>query len=177
MTTTVGIDQSLTNTGIFTLISSSDPHYIAIKPAFDGDKIGRLASIRSMVQMRLMSERPDLVIMEDYAYAIGDSSRSCSLGELGGVIRLVVYDLKLPLLIVNPSQLKKFASGKSQIDKPHVMLQVYKRYGLEPIDDNHADAYVLARIGQAYLDDKWAEAAFEKEVIAILRQKGLAIRA
>jgi Holliday junction resolvasome RuvABC endonuclease subunit len=60
--------------------------------------------------------------------------------------------------------LKKFVSGKGTAKKQEMMLQAYKRYGVEINDDNAVDAYGLARIAAEYVTD-----SIEKEVILKLR--------
>ena len=51
------------------------------------------------------------------------------------------YPLKVP-----PMTLKKFAAGKGNAKKQEMLLQIYKRWGVEFTDDNAADAYALARL-------------------------------
>ncbi len=59
-------------------------------------------------------------------------------------------------LVVPPARLKKFACGKGNAKKDEIRLAVYKRWGFEAPTNDEVDAYVLARIGLAYLgyDDK-----------------------
>jgi crossover junction endodeoxyribonuclease RuvC len=42
--------------------------------------------------------------------------------------------------------LKKYATGKGTAKKQEMLLQMYKRWGVEFNDDNAADAYALARL-------------------------------
>jgi Holliday junction resolvasome RuvABC endonuclease subunit len=42
--------------------------------------------------------------------------------------------------------LKKYAAGKGNAKKQEMLLQIYKRWGLEFNDDNAADAYSLGRL-------------------------------
>ena len=42
--------------------------------------------------------------------------------------------------------LKKYASGKGNAKKQEMLLQIYKRWGVEFNDDNAADSYALARL-------------------------------
>jgi crossover junction endodeoxyribonuclease RuvC len=42
--------------------------------------------------------------------------------------------------------LKKYAAGKGNAKKQEMLLQIYKRWGMEFSDDNAADAYALARL-------------------------------
>jgi hypothetical protein len=51
------------------------------------------------------------------------------------------------------------------------MQQVYKRWGFEASDNNVADAFVLAKIGQAYLGGFGELTAFQESVITALRKE------
>jgi Holliday junction resolvasome RuvABC endonuclease subunit len=92
------------------------------------------------------------------------------LGELGGIIRLAVHEalheVCPPPLIVSPSSLKKFATGKGNVPKDNVMLAVYKKWDAEFTSNDLADAYTLARI--AYAVDNGADLEYEKAVLVQL---------
>jgi crossover junction endodeoxyribonuclease RuvC len=56
--------------------------------------------------------------------------------------------------------LKKYAAGKGNAKKQEMLLQIYKRWGIEFNDDNAADSYALARlVGKTSID------AVEKAVV------------
>ena len=74
-----------------------------------------------------------------------------ALGELGGVIKCALFEERQPYIVVPPARLKKFACGKGNAKKDEVRLEVYKRWGFEAPSNDEVDAYVLARIGLAYL--------------------------
>lgn len=105
-------------------------------------------------------------------YAPGAKFNRELLGELGGVVRLAVHDalheVCPPPLIVPPSSLKKFATGKGNVPKDNVLLAVYKKWGKEFKSNDLADAYTAARI--AYAVDNGAELAYEREVLSALTQ-------
>ena len=42
--------------------------------------------------------------------------------------------------------LKKYATGKGNAKKQEMLMQIYKRWGVEFNDDNAADSYALARL-------------------------------
>ena len=80
------------------------------------------------------------------------------LGELSATVRLTIYDFfdddRKYILKVPPMTLKKFAAGKGNAKKQEMLLQIYKRWGLEFTDDNAADAYALGRlISKTYIND------------------------
>lgn len=100
----------------------------------------------------------DLVVMEGYANAAKFGRESA--GELGGVVKMAIHDVTSQYpLIVPPTSLKKFVTGKGNAKKNEMLLGVYKRWGVEFGDDNQADAYALEQFGRAYLFIQWGEDA------------------
>jgi crossover junction endodeoxyribonuclease RuvC len=118
----------------------------------------------------------DLVLLEGYAYAAQNQAHQ--IGELGGVIRRMLHKRMQRWIEVAPSQVKKFAAGKGNAKKDLIIMQVYKRWGVEFTNSDEADAFVLAKIGQA-LVEKWDPdhednnplTTFQWEVILDLRKK------
>ena len=94
------------------------------------------------------------------------SQAALVLGELSATVRLAIYDFfpeedprQFPLK-VPPMTLKKYAAGKGNAKKQEMLLQIYKRWGIEFNDDNAADSYALARlVGKFSID------AVEKAVV------------
>ena len=67
--------------------------------------------------------------------------------------------------------MKKFATGKGNVEKNVVMKAVYKRFGIDTDDDNTADAVVLGYIGLA-LTNEWDPTTQEQwDVIADIRKR------
>lgn len=149
---TVGIDQSLTGFAL-TALSLDDPKkhitWVYKSPYFG---IERLIDIREWLidHFNYLAEH-DLTIM-DIAMegTVLASQAALVLGELSATVRLAIYDTfddhrKYPLK-VPPMTLKKYASGKGNAKKQEMLLQIYKRWGVEFSDDNAADSYALARL-------------------------------
>jgi Holliday junction resolvasome RuvABC endonuclease subunit len=129
----LGLDLSLTATGI------ADPtgRLFTIKPR--GRRgMQRLAYIRNRI-LEQVALGTDLVAIEGYSYASKGSS-GVSLGELGGVIRLALWEAGTPLAEVPPSCLKKYATGRGNASKDEVLVACVKRLGLEPRSNNESDA-------------------------------------
>jgi Holliday junction resolvasome RuvABC endonuclease subunit len=149
---TGGIDQSLTGFAL-TALSLDDPKkhitWVYKSPYFG---IERLVDIRQWLVDHLeYLEEHDLEVadlaMEGTVLA---SQAALVLGELSATVRLAIYDLyedhrRYPLK-VPPMTLKKYASGKGNAKKQEMLLQIYKRWGVEFNDDNAADSYALARL-------------------------------
>lgn len=101
------------------------------------------------------------VAMED---TVRSSFAASSLGELSAVTKMTCHTVlkgrsQYPLR-VPPTTLKKYATGRGNAKKAEIMLSVYKKWGVEILDDNLADAYVLSRIAAGY-----ADTAYERDVL------------
>lgn len=83
---------------------------------------------------------PDLVLIEDYAFSRGGHAHE--IGELGGVMKNQLIELSQAYLLVGPSALKKFATGKGNANKVAMAVAAAK-LGLEFGDDNQCDAWWL----------------------------------
>ena len=89
---------------------------------------------------------PALVVIE--GYAMGSKFIRSEQIELAAQARYVCWGLKVPVLEVTPSTLKKFVTGGGRATKDQVMMHVLKRWHFESATNNIADAYGLARIGR-----------------------------
>ncbi len=140
----LGLDLSLTGTGIVVLNKDSEVVYAkTVKNDLTGP--ARLVFIRNEIASVLEDCTPTKVCIENYAMGIR-SGQSFSIGELGGVVRTLLYQHGYEFLLASPTQLKKFITGKGVAEKDVIMLSVYKNFGYEPKDNNIADAYGLAKI-------------------------------
>ena len=155
----IGIDQSLTGFA-FSAVSLNDPSkhttWVYKSPYFG---IERLVDIRTWLDDHLhyVDEKHEIedLAMEGTVLA---SHAALVLGELSATVRLTIYDFfdddRKYILKVPPMTLKKFAAGKGNAKKQEMLLQIYKRWGLEFTDDNAADAYALGRlISKTYIND------------------------
>lgn len=154
----VGLDPSLTGTGVAILPS----RIYTIKSKQRGVK--RLIELREAIRQEITNA--DLVVIENYAYCRANQAHQ--IGELGGIIRVLLTESGVKWITVAPAQLKKFATGKGNTKKEHILQQVYKRWGVECKTSDEADAFVLAKIGQALVEDVELT-KFQKEVIEKLK--------
>jgi Holliday junction resolvasome RuvABC endonuclease subunit len=145
----LGIDQSLTHSGVVILDGKGNFQYgFAIKPKTRG--VTRLKEIVATLRENLNPEFTYFTCMEGYSYG-NMFGKAFELGELGGIIKCWAGSG----LIVAPTTLKKFITGKGKlekgIDKKDIIPRIVKeKWGFETKDDNIADAYGLARIAYLY---------------------------
>ena len=145
----IGIDQSLTGTGIVVLDSKKSMIFkklIVTKPKDFDQEIERLIHIREEIKKINKSFNIKLSVLEGFGFgARGDAI--FQLAGLGYLIREYFYTENIPLKIVPPTTLKKFITGRGNCGKDLILLNVYKKWGVEFTDDNLADAYGLAMYG------------------------------
>jgi crossover junction endodeoxyribonuclease RuvC len=141
MTTIYGLDLSLTQTGW-----ASPTRTGTYKPrGITGTE--RLNWIRNRI-IDMITCHPGgqpHVVIEGYAY--GARHQAHQIGELGGAVRLALFDRDIPFTEVSPSTLKKLATGKGNSNKYGVMAAATKRLGYEGTNDNEADALWLRQYG------------------------------
>ena len=157
----IGIDPSYSGFGITVLMYDE---YFTQVIKFDNSGSTRLANIYEYLQNYLESitdEHPiKEVAMEGYAYG---SQMSHMLGELGGVVKLALHYYGIEPLIVAPTSLKKYVTGKGTgVQKNVMLLSTYKKWGIEFTDDNAADSYALARIASKYSTTDYEKAVLDK---------------
>lgn len=154
----MGIDQSYTG---FAVTFLNDFGYTTTVYKSEKRGIDRLADIQQHLRERLTAaslwDAPTDVAIEGYAFG---SQMANMLGELGGMVKLTLLERDIYPLIVPPTSLKKYVTGKGNgVPKSQMLLYVYKKWGVELPDDNAADSYALARLVSGKHD-----LAYEKEV-------------
>ena len=145
----LGIDQSLNGTGLCLL--ATDASSARLSTVDPGNLVGgkRLVAIKNalVALCRSVEWRLDFAALE--GYSIGSVNRPFDLGEVGGIIRLILTENGIPYEIVPPVQVKQFATGTTGATK-EVMVAAAQALGATPSTDDEADAFFLARIARAY---------------------------
>ena len=161
-----GFDLSLTASGIVVLDSTGKVvSRNVIKVKSKGAE--RLNDIQKLIRSIISPYDIKLVCIE--GYAMGAMGKTYNIGELGGVIRLLLFRQEIVYSEIPPTQVKKFATGKGGGEggsKDQVTLHVFKKWGFEAVDNNEADAYALARIALALCGKDSNLVSYQKEVIA-----------
>ena len=157
----IGIDQSLTGFALTALNVSAPDQYQTWVYKSDKRGVARLSDIRWWLMNKFdhIAKIGDIqdVAMEGTVLA---SHSALVLGELAATVKLACWDyfdsnvnryvpypdhVRVPLQIP-PMTLKKYAAGKGTAKKQEMLMQIYKRWGVEFNDDNAADSYALARL-------------------------------
>lgn len=146
----LGVDQSLTSSGAACV--SSDPDEAAVlhlwKPPAKMRGTERLQW--HVDNLEEAAEGCDLVIFEGLANgALGSSL--LDLAGLLAVLRLRVWQMEIPCVVVPPSSRMKYIVGHSPAGKEECMLAVDRRFPQVGINGNdQADALTLAAMGADY---------------------------
>ena len=145
----LGLDPSLTSFGVAEATFPGDGSWLVETTTWTPDSLRgqeRLRWFHERALRRLDRFQPHMVVLEGYAYAKGNYAHQ--IGELGGVIRLALDMRGIVPLVVPPAKLKKFVTGKGNSGKDLMLLEAYKRFGLDVQTSDEADAASLAIFGQ-----------------------------
>lgn len=148
----VGIDPSLTRTGLC-IIDGDNIFTTHLKSDAKKGMYQRQRHLTTKVVEYL--KRDDVVILEDFGVSarFAPSGKFVERIELCGMIKLTAPSVtRLPWLSIAPTMLKSFATGKASSHKSEVQSEVKRRWGVETICDDEADAFVLARYAKAMLE-------------------------
>lgn len=173
----IGIDLSLTGTGIIKLQDGKITNQKLIKSKPNGDlpidELKRIMEIRESIAREIETDINSiiqLVAIEGLAFMARNTTALVQLSGLNYMIREKLYSLKIPFVIVAPTSLKKFITGKGNIAKEMMLLETYKKYKVYFTDNNLCDAYGLAMIANSLV-------SFEKipkhqqEVVNLLKKQ------
>lgn len=168
--TIIGVDLSLTATG---MCASGGPSTISPPKGMTG--MERLNWLQAVIRGCILSpeeteeeHRQTLVVFEGLSYGSNDPSAQERAG-LAYLLRHALYTRGVPYLLVPPTTLKKFVTGKGNAEKSLMLLEVYKRFGVSAANDNEADAVGLYYIGMAYAGQREPTTDAQREVLATLR--------
>lgn len=149
--TIIGLDLSLTRTGVC-LFFPEDQGVSAshIKSAQKG--LLRLAELENNLKNIIYPFSSNcLVVIEDYAFS-RNGRNLFGMIEWGGVARLALHKMGVQAITISPTALKKFVTGKGNAQKDMMMQQILKRWGFEASNNDEADAYALARVGDSIIN-------------------------
>ena len=145
-----------------------DPMFVGVDPSYNGFGIVVLDKDAKIIEQRLLisdskkdiEERlleledgfsfiPNIVCLHS-VYIEGPSFSSSGafvlqMGALHYYLRLFLFRNETKYKIVTPGSLKKFITGTGTAKKELMLLNVYKKWGVEFTDNNLCDAYSLAR--------------------------------
>jgi Holliday junction resolvasome RuvABC endonuclease subunit len=142
----MGLDLSLTSTGYSI---NQETGIISIKEK----GAERLSIISNKIIDLVIDNSVDVVIIESYSFA-SRNSQAHSIGELGGAVRMRLWECGMPFIDVPPTCRAKFATGKGNAGKSEVISAISAKTNIVwsgPGADDRCDAWVLEQMGFAQL--------------------------
>jgi crossover junction endodeoxyribonuclease RuvC len=134
----LGLDLSLTSTGC----SFGDNRTVIATKARGAERLHVVSS--SIVQL-CIDEGITVIAIEGYSFA-SRNSQAHSIGELGGAVRMRLWENGVPYVDIPPTSRAKFGSGRGNAGKGEVMSAVSAKTGLVFAGagaDDMCDAFVL----------------------------------
>jgi Holliday junction resolvasome RuvABC endonuclease subunit len=142
----LGFDPSLTSSG-FAYRMEGDIIVGRIVPkGMTG--VPRLLYLREMFGRLLNDSQATVVAYEGYSMG-SHIGRAFDIGELGGVLKTYSIQQGISMLIVPPTVLKKFITGKGNAAKPEISTAL-GLHGLDVTQNDEADALALLLLAERY---------------------------
>lgn len=168
----LGVDPSLAATGL--ALASPRDTYRTISPHAGADDVPRrLYELQVLFEnwLEALQNRNaiDVAVVETVSlHGIGGPLVVLRLGQLSGVFLAACSRYSIPVVEVNSSSLKKYATGNGSATKPD-MMKAAKNLGGHPSNDNEADAFFLKKIGDDFYNRTPAEcqAVLEKHQLEL----------
>lgn len=168
----VGIDQSYSGFAVTAITRDNVAYHSWVGTSKEKD-VERLIDLQIFLGSILIDLiKRDFVIrgvaMEGYAH--GAKFGREQAGELGAAVKLALHGLDLDFTVVPPTNLKKFVTGNGgAVKKEQMLLQTYKKYGVEFSDNNMCDSYGLAQVIRALDSDQDSLLVYERDALEKLR--------
>lgn len=140
----IGLDRSLTSTGIAVVKAGKYIRGAQLSSKFYGAR--RLYDLAKQILYYCSAYPNCLVIPEGYSY-MSKGSSGLSLAEFGGVMNVFFLMRNIKHLECAPQSLKKYATGVGNCDKSLVPMNIFKKFGVQAIGNDHADSIALSFLG------------------------------
>lgn len=163
----LGIDQSLTSTGVAVVTKDQEHLYTGAVTPKKLTGVHRLSYIREELR-DVCAGFPSIKYAALEGYSVGSVNRPFALGEVGAVVQLVLHDAGIPFLVVAPKSLKLFVTGSGDAKKEDMQKAVKAKWGLDFDHDDICDAFGLAQLARSFHMVKGSTRA-ELEVLKKLR--------
>lgn len=171
----LGIDQSLSNTGL--ALVDEDANIVKVTVLSVAGKLSGAERLHRIVQdfrAFMHGYVPAHGALE--GFSVNSTNRPFDLGEVSGILRMSYFELfRKELMVVPPMSLKKFAGVKGT-QKELMVSTVKSQWGLESDNDNIADAVALAQMARAHHLDSFTTRAQREAVTKTTRKKPARLR-
>lgn len=145
----LGVDQSLNQPG-FALVGEDGTVLRGSSLKVAGNARGgkRLSHIVAFMCAFVGQHKPLAIAME--GASLGSVHREFDLGSAFGVVQYAAFRYYgIEPVIISPSQVKQYGTGRGQATKEEMLYAVRTAFSFPTDDDNIADAVVLAHIARS----------------------------
>lgn len=148
----LGIDASLNNTALSLGVVSGDGMKFDTKVFKMKGKLSQVERIykiqkkfrKLLKNLEKSDGLPQLAVIEGFSY--GSNMHREVLGAVSFTLMVLLWRFRIHTLIISPHTLKRFLkSGNMQ--KSHILKEVYKEYDVDFNTDDEADAFVCMQVG------------------------------
>ena len=142
----IALDLSLTSTGV-----SINGLQSLIQTKTTGPE--RLSTIAKKIMSLVAENKITHAVIEGYSFA-SRNSQAHSIGELGGCVRMLLWEGGVPYVDIPPTSRAKFATGKGNASKAEVISVVSAKTGIVfpgAGGNDMCDAWVLEQMALAHL--------------------------
>lgn len=159
----VGIDPSLSRTSlVFRADDATAVARIETAPSAFASSPARLDAMHTLLVQHLRTHKPELAVIEGYAFAVKFVAHSAL--EWAGLLRLTLWREGVPYIEIPPMTLKKYTTGSGKAEKSMMLRDVYRRWGFIAEHNDDADAFALSQLGVDMVSD--TPSALAREIIA-----------
>jgi Holliday junction resolvasome RuvABC endonuclease subunit len=137
----LGLDLSLSATAMVT----KDGIRLLNTPASKMNGVERLVYVRD--EMLGMIERESITFVAMEGYSGGLKGAALMIPELGGVTKVSLHEAGIPVALVPPMTLKKYATGSGAANKDMMVSHATMRFQRTFKDNNEADGMWLCAAG------------------------------
>jgi len=139
-----GLDFAYTNNGLIILDEDAEiiKQEVIVTTKRNSDE-ERLIKLRDYISSLVNPD--DIVYLEGLSYGSQGQAKA-QMSAVHYVTRIFLFQNDIKYKIITPNELKKFITGKGQCKKDLILLNVFKRWGVEFDNSDLADAYGLARM-------------------------------
>lgn len=150
MTAVVGLDLSLTGTGVATTSGTT----FTIRTSFKRAD-ARLEDIYTTINGTLIGA--EYAVLEDLPV---HAKQAGTTGMVQGVARLALIRKGIPYALLSPATLKKFATGKGNADKADMAAALLEHLGNPVVEVDAKGKQFLPQYGVELSDDNQVDAAW-----------------
>lgn len=145
----MGVDPSLTATGLVYDSGGGGIGEVVLKTRLRG--ISRMRQLRDAAHSEVLHNGPMAVIVIEGPAFASSTGQAHERGGLWWLLMDLFFEVRVPVLVIPPTNLKKFATGTGTAKKDRVVSEVTHRTGRVFDSNDVVDAMVLYCIGRFLL--------------------------